>query len=170
MGADIEEIHFEEDIEIDFGREEGEWKALAACHQLRSLSLQPLDPRTELPAAFLAALASLPHFRSLKLLWLVSQPFMPTLLRYMAESRSWSELHLRCPCFSTPHYPLKHGGKGAGLNAQLAALQLDDRTAERIQLFVHQTRSTSSRQKMTCFRISSVDEATGKRVWEKQLE
>ena len=67
----IEEIHFGADIEIDFGQAEGNWAALAACHQLRAFSLQP---RGGLPAFFLTALAAPPHFHTLTLSWSGPRP------------------------------------------------------------------------------------------------
>ena len=157
----IEEMHFggefEGDVKIDFAQVDGDWTALAACHRLRAFSLQP---RGRLPAAFLTALSTLPRFRSLGLSWSDAPPSMPTLLRCMIESRSWSELHLRSD-FANPSDLLKPGRVG-GLREQLAALQLDDRTAQRIRIYVHQTDVC-----VTSFHIG-VDESTGKRAWQKE--
>jgi hypothetical protein len=173
----IEEIHLEDEIKVDFGQEGGGYKALAACRQLRALSLQP---QRALPTEFLATLSTLPHFRSLGvgLSWRGHDqpPSMPTLLRCMVDSRSWSELHLQlhplsfdpqaadAPC-EDPMQP----GQAGGLSdrEQLAAMQMDDRTAQRIRVYVYQD-TKKKEVKTSSFHISSVDEATGKRVWHKE--
>ena len=91
---------------------------------------------------------------------------MPSVLRCMSDSPRWSELHLHvrpsmCESLMQPD-------RVGGLSEQLAALQLDDRTAQRIRVYVYRGRGQDQVMiNISCFHIS-VDESTGQRVWLKE--
>ena len=139
------------------------WAALAACRHLRVLEL-PLQ--FGLLAHQLAALRSLPSFRSLELSFrgTVSGALPAALLSSMAASESWFNLHLHALPPQPKHVDFMRGDETTGLKQQLAALpkDTDPRVLRRLRVHSHSER----KQKVTveCFRIE-VDETTGVRSW-----
>ena len=81
----------------------------------------------------------------------------------MAASRSWSSVHFRTQDAPPKEFDFLDGAEG-GLSDQLAALQMDDRTAERIRVYDHHEKQCRAR----CFRIERWDEIAGRREWKEK--
>ena len=156
---------------------DGEWKSLAACHQLRLLEL-PLQPK--MPAGLVSALGSLPRFHALELSWSSFDPSnlqLPSnLLSCMVASRArtWSHLYLCALAGPAGVQSLQHAirpgsGLSMSLDLQLVALRgklaLEQAACKRIRVHYHCDRQLPS-QKETCYCISKNQE--GQHVWLQQ--
>ena len=121
-----------------------EWTGLAACQRLRTFRLR-LGKGQELAEGCVAALQQLPSFHTLALSWyeVDMSPLLTNLLAVLAQSRSFSTLHLHSLSDSEqiPYFFLsRKQTRGRSLSHMLSALKsalLTRQTLARIRVIGH---------------------------------